>query len=132
MSILSAPDKTEGCELSIVFADSETIRELNLQYRGKNAPTDVLSFAMSGGGWPETAVTLLGDVMICPEIVRLNALELGLSFEEELVFVLVHGILHLFGYDHMDTASEEAMKKMSDSIISSLKLRNTADVKGPV
>lgn len=80
----------KGLNLSIVFVGPSRIRELNRTYRKKDKATDVLSFLYDD----------LGEVIICLSKVRKNAGDYGLSAKEELGRILIHGILHLFGYDH--------------------------------
>ena len=88
--------KEEGAKMSISVAivDSEEIKKLNYQYRKKNKATDVLSF---GGG--------INEIVICPEEVKKN----GGDFNKELKEVVIHGVLHLLGYDH-EQSEEEATK----------------------
>jgi probable rRNA maturation factor len=91
--------------LSITFVKEKEIEKLNTRYRKKRKGTDVLSFRLSLPGKP-----LLGQIVICPKIVRDNAKKLKTSFKEELLRVLIHGVLHLLGYDH--EKSQEEAKKM--------------------
>lgn len=97
--------------------------ELNETYRGVKGPTDVLAFPLwetergifsPTGEWPELD---LGDVVICPEEIVHNAQRYGKSFEEELLLVLVHGILHLFGFDHACEKERAGMWKVQEDII---------------
>ncbi|MBI4709236.1 MAG: rRNA maturation RNase YbeY [Candidatus Portnoybacteria bacterium] len=93
-------------EISLVFVDEKKIQEINKKYRRKNKPTDVLSFEG------------LNEVFICPQVVAKQARELGVSFESELMRVLVHGILHLIGHDHEKSAKEaEKMRKIEEKIL---------------
>jgi len=94
-----------GVELSIALVDDAAIRELNRNYRGKDRPTDVLSFSQREG---EAAIDrqLLGDVVISVETARRQAERRGSTTEEELRELLVHGILHLLGYEHERSRSE--------------------------
>ena len=86
-------------ELSILVVDDKTIKELNTQYRGKNKPTNVLSFPMRDGEPPYIS-PLLGDVVISADTAKKEADEAGITFEERFSQLLVHGVLHLTGYDH--------------------------------
>ena len=98
-----------GCtpvELSILFVDDEEIKRLNREYRKKDKPTDVLSFPMREGEYGGINPDLLGDVVISLDTASMQAEERGETLEEELNFLLIHGILHLFGFDHEGTASE--------------------------
>jgi probable rRNA maturation factor len=93
---LNHPDK----EIGILFVDDRQIRELNERYLKVNRPTNVISFPMAQGEFSEINPQLLGDVVISVETAKKEAQESGLSLEEEIAFLLIHGILHLMGYDH--------------------------------
>jgi len=98
---------TLGCldkELSVLFAGDARIRKLNARYRNIDRPTDVLSFPQNGGNGP--ASPLLGDVVVSVETARRQAREHNLSLDQELVLLLIHGILHLLGYDHETSRAE--------------------------
>lgn len=81
------------CELTIVFMDKNSARRLNFEHRQKNYATDVLSFESM-----DPAV--LGELVICPQVLKAQAREHGLSFRDELGYMLIHGVLHLLGYQH--------------------------------
>ena len=93
---LNHPDK----EIGILFVDDRQIRELNERYLKVNRPTNVISFPMAQGEFSEINPQLLGDVVISVETATKEAQESGLSLEEEIAFLLIHGILHLMGHDH--------------------------------
>ncbi|MDO8445336.1 MAG: rRNA maturation RNase YbeY [Deltaproteobacteria bacterium] len=98
-----------GCtsvELSILFMDDEDIRELNREYRKKNRPTDVLSFPMREGEFGDLNPDLLGDVVISLDTAKRQAEERGETLEEEITLLLIHGILHLLGFDHEKNTAE--------------------------
>ncbi|MBN1192383.1 MAG: rRNA maturation RNase YbeY [Coriobacteriia bacterium] len=107
MSMEGVPDLTE---LSIALVDDDEMAHLNEQYRGIGEPTDVLSF-----GCDDPCPTLsdepitLGDVVIAPAVAQKNASEAGHSVEHELNVLLIHGILHLLGYDHERADDANAM-----------------------
>jgi probable rRNA maturation factor len=91
--------KIKGKSCSILFADSDTIRELNHEYRNKNEITDVLSFSqVEGIDFPERQ--FLGDIVICMQQASIQAKRLKHSLNSEIRFLILHGILHLLGYDH--------------------------------
>lgn len=94
-------------ELSVLFTDDANIRSLNAQYRNIDKSTDVLSFPQHDGNGPEELPPLLGDVVVSAETAGRQAREHGLSFEEELTLLLIHGTLHLLGYDHEKSPAEE-------------------------
>nr|WP_246596228.1 rRNA maturation RNase YbeY [Bacillus alkalicola] len=107
----------ENAEVSVTFVDDERIQSINKEFRGLDKPTDVLSFALNEGENDipdiplddETIPELLGDIIISVPRAEAQAKEYGHSFEREINFLLVHGFLHLLGYDH---GSEEEEKKM--------------------
>lgn len=85
--------------LSLAFVKKEEIKKLNKKFRKKNKETDVLSFGLKDGN-------CLGEIIICPEVVKGNAEKYGASFKKEMTKVFVHGILHLLGYDHEKSKKE--------------------------
>ncbi len=95
--------------LSIAFIGREEIRELNKKYRKRNTATDVLSFGKAKG-FKEGSDSKVKEIAICPSIIRENAKKYKSTFKKELVRVLIHGVLHLFGYDH--EKGEKEKKKM--------------------
>jgi len=121
---------SEGCptaaEISLVFCDNQQIRELNKQYRGKDYPTDVLSFTMydslSAVQAEEAEGYMLGDIVISLEKVASQAIEYGHSFNRELVYLAVHSILHLLGYDHETEAERKVMREKEEKILSEMQL----------
>ncbi|WP_203361713.1 rRNA maturation RNase YbeY [Bacillus sp. REN10] len=105
-----------GSEVSITLTDNEKIQEINRDYRGKDQPTDVISFALEEMGEEEVAITgaedlprVLGDIIISIPRAKEQAEEYGHSVERELAFLVVHGLLHLLGYDHMTEEEEKVM-----------------------
>jgi len=97
--VLEKLDET-ACELSLLLTDDLEIQELNRTYRDLDKATDVLSFPQDEDAVNETGDTLLGDVVISVETAARQAEEHHLSFNEELILLAIHGILHLLGYDH--------------------------------
>lgn len=85
------PKVRGSLELTIVFMDPVPAKKLNQQYRDKNYATDVLSFSTGEG---------LGELVMCPQVLEKQAKEHGLSFQEETAYMVIHGILHLLGFDH--------------------------------
>ena len=96
------------------------MRRLNRDYRGIDAPTDVLSFPMREGDFPDIAPEMLGDVVISADTARLMAEEHSLPLEAVFDLLLLHGILHLTGLDH--EASPEAARKMDERTLELLAL----------
>lgn len=99
-------------ELSLLFTDDTEIHDLNKQYRGKDRPTDVLSFSQLEGV-QDAFNTSLGDIVISCDTASRQAKELEHPLAEELLRLLIHGILHLAGYDH-ENVPEIAVKEMQD------------------
>lgn len=90
----------QDAELSILIVDDAAMAELNERYLGHQGPTNVISFAMGEGEQGRANQTLLGDVIISADTTRDHAIDGGLAFEEVLDFYLIHGILHLLGFEH--------------------------------
>ena len=117
-AILDAMGRTEA-ELSLALIGNAEMRRLNATYRKKDYPTDVLSFPIEGG--PPGVGALLGDVIISVDKAREQALERGCTEAEEIVALLIHGIVHLLGYDHERSAKDaRAMKRQENKIRSVL------------
>lgn len=83
-----------------MITDDAQVRDLNREYRGKDAPTNVLSFPMQEGEFSDITPGLLGDVVISLDTARDEALSAGISTDERVSQLLIHGILHLIGFDH--------------------------------
>ncbi len=111
------------CEIAVRLTDDEDIRQINLENRGIDAATDVLSFPMldwyDGEGDepgdaeldPDTGAVFLGDMVISVDRVREQATEYGHSFDRECAYLTVHSILHLLGYDHVDDEERKALMR---------------------
>lgn len=116
-------------EVSVTFVTNERIHEINREYRDKDAPTDVISFAMEELGEGEMELTgvdmprVLGDIIISIPRAREQAEEYGHSFIRELGFLTVHGFLHLLGYDHMTDAEEKQMFTLQKEILNEYGLK---------
>lgn len=101
----------ENAEVSCLLCDDSFIKELNRTYRGKDRPTDVLSFSMNEGELVSGNRDLLGDIIISVETAIRQGKDLGRTPLEEVTSLLVHGLLHLLGYDHIRRADENEMQK---------------------
>ncbi len=109
----SEPIPESVTEISISFTDDNDIRELNRAYRSKDKATDVLSFSQLEQVDNEVAhmhSTILGDIVISLDTAERQAQELGVTFEDEIKRLLIHGTLHLFGYDHENVPAEEKQR----------------------
>ncbi|MHC8507975.1 MAG: rRNA maturation RNase YbeY [Rhodospirillales bacterium] len=111
-------------EISVLFADDADVAALNQAHRGKAGPTNVLSFALwadaPGAPCPPGAPQALGDVVLAFETVRREADGAGKSFTDHTSHLIVHGILHLLGYDHTDPAEAEHMESLETRILAAL------------
>ncbi len=103
--------KCHDDELSVLIVDDAKIHRLNHQYRNIDAATDVLSFPQNEGDDAEFISQMLGDVVISVETAERQAAEHQFSLEQELVLLLIHGTLHLLGYDHEQSLEEEKIMK---------------------
>ncbi|WII72029.1 rRNA maturation RNase YbeY [Bdellovibrio sp. 22V] len=101
--VLKATDAKK--ELTLVFLDKKPAQKLNFEFRGKDYATDVLSF-------DSMEPTSMGELVLCPEVLKRQAKEHKLSYQQELGYMLLHGVLHLLGYDH--ETNEKDAKEMFD------------------
>lgn len=107
--------------VSFVFVDNERIKEINKTYRNKDSETDVISFAfMDEEINPKTDFINYGEIYISLEKAESQSIEYGHSFDRELCFLTVHGLLHLLGYDHMKKEDEIIMFGLQDKILNNL------------
>lgn len=119
----------DNTEMSLSFVDKNEIQEINRDYRGKDVPTDVISFALNDETDEieilglEEEINTLGDVIICVEIAKEQAQEYNHSFDREIGFLAVHGLLHLLGYDHMEEDDEKIMFSKQEEILEQFGLR---------
>ena len=113
--VISQEEKPESTEVSITFVEDPEIHALNRDYRGIDRPTDVLSFecdniedefAPAGDDEPYE----LGDIVIAPDVAQRQTADFGTTFSDELSLLIVHGLLHLCGWDHMEDDEAEAME----------------------
>lgn len=108
----------EEAEVSLYIVDDEESQELNAQYRGKDKPTNVLSFPADIP--PEVGIPLLGDLVVCAPVVEREAQEQGKSLEAHWAHMLVHGSLHLLGFDHIHDDEAEVMESLETDIVTGL------------
>lgn len=123
-AVMAAEGVAREVGLEVVIADEDTVRELNRLYRGRDEATDVLSFA--GREVPVAFVDApqeqpsLGEVVVCLPVAEAQASEAGRRVEGEIAHLLVHGILHILGYDHEDPAEGARMKDREDALLGDL------------
>jgi probable rRNA maturation factor len=134
-SVLQAEGIVSDTEVSLLFVDEVTISSLNERFLDAQGPTDVLSFPIEdeadrsgrlpdeGGTGPGTTrtdsgrVVLLGDVVCCPAVAARNATEHGVTFDDEIALLVVHGILHLLGMDHQVDVEAERMELREQQLL---------------
>jgi probable rRNA maturation factor len=119
-------------ELSLVFTDDASVRAVNAEWRGQDKPTNVLSFPafpLVPGRMPGP---MLGDIILAYETLVREAGELDKPFDDHLTHLLVHGFLHLFGYDHLDVAEAETMEGLETRILATLGLSDPYGDSDPV
>lgn len=111
---------TPAAELAIVLTDDSTIRALNRQWRGKNAPTNVLSFPASGADRPRSSSPYIGDIVIAYETTAREAGAEDKPFSHHLAHLAIHGFLHLLGYDHDNDRHADKMERLERRILACL------------
>jgi|SRR3989344_2347673 len=117
---LNIKDKT--VELGLYLVMPERSQELNREHRGKDKPTDVLSFPLNEHGLKKYGILPLGDIFICLEVAQQQADEMNIPLNQELARLAVHGFLHLIGYDHeLSPVDEKKMIDLQEEIL--LKIR---------
>ena len=140
--VLAAQGVKADSELSMLFVDEDAMAELNKRFLGKEGPTDVLAFPIDdddiveGGRSPDSLgpgsgtdpdstdpPNLLGDVVVCPAVAARNAPDHAGNYEDEMALLVVHGILHILGMDHVDSEEAEAMEQRERELLDLFKKR---------
>jgi probable rRNA maturation factor len=111
-------DELVAAEVSVYIVDEAESQALNLQYRGKNKPTNVLSFPADIP--EEVGVALLGDLVICAPVVEQEARDQGKHIDAHWAHMLVHGTLHLLGYDHIEDEDANVMESLETHILTKM------------
>lgn len=120
---MEAENLPSSTQVSITLVTDARMAELNAEHLGKTGSTDVLSFPIEDFSMGARTVgadgppLLLGDIVICPSVVRSNASAAAVAFEEEMALMVVHGVLHLLGRDHLIEAEAEAMEQREREIL---------------
>ena len=120
LTLEKADVEAQGKELSLVLADNDFVQALNKEWRGKDKPTNVLSF-------PQDEPMLLGDIILAYETVRDEAKEQDKRFEDHATHLIVHGLLHLLGHDHIEEADAQIMESLEIEILRTLNIKNPYD-----
>jgi probable rRNA maturation factor len=120
-----------GCNssviLSLVLVDAAEMSDLNYKYRGKKEPTNVLSFSQTEGNYAKLHPDLMGDVVICTDRAADDAVELGYTNTEMVLYLLIHGILHLAGYEHSQPLEAGLMQEKVERIFQAFAEPKTHD-----
>lgn len=128
-------DKAVTAEISVRLGDDEEVRTLNAQYRGKDRPTNVLSFPMvqpdliEGLANSDDGEVLLGDIILAHGVCMAEAADKGVPVETHATHLVVHGMLHLLGYDHADDAEAEKMEQLERDALASLGIDDPYEVR---
>ena len=112
--VLSVEEVDGSAELSVLFVTADHIRQLNARFAGEDHATDVLAFPMME---EEDGALLLGDVVVCPSVADENASKLGHALDKELEALVVHGTLHLLGYDHQEAEDKAKMDRRTTEVL---------------
>lgn len=122
--VIEAEKKSQ--EVSLVFLNENDAKKLNWNYRCKDYPTDILTF---GSDDP----TSMGELVLCPQVISRQAKDHGMSLDDELGYIVLHGVLHLLGFDHEKNKVEEArMMTLQDEVFETLRNPKTASKKAKV
>ncbi len=120
---MNALELNPDCDLNIAFVEDDYMTELHIKWMDEPGTTDVLSFPMDMPEAPGQAVTL-GDIVISPVVAAAQAISQGHSTEHEIYILATHGLLHIIGYDHADTADEKIMFELQEKIVTDWEKRS--------
>ena len=122
--VMEAESLPTATEVAFLLVDEEPMTELNERHMGRSGPTDVLAFpleSLAPGRPPAPPIggppLLIGDVFICPDVVARNAALAGVPFADEMALMVVHGLLHLLGYDHVVESEAEQMEQRERDLL---------------
>lgn len=120
--VLRTEDFSENVEVSLSIVDEDQIHKLNKEYRNVDRKTDVLSFPMDEKAYDDEGnpIILLGDIVICLDVAKDQALDFGHSFEREIMYLICHSTLHLLGYDHIEEDDKKVMRAKEKEIMKNL------------
>jgi probable rRNA maturation factor len=133
--------KRRAFEINIILTDDSNVKTLNKNYRGKNKPTNVLSFPQINlqkfrrtelDMFPRQQAIPLGDIVLAFQTIRAECLAQDKSLENHVIHLVVHGTLHLLGYDHMRAGEAKAMEKLECDILAILGYPDPYDAKSPI
>ena len=130
LASLALRDYSKNAELTIRFVNAEEITYLNSTYRKKDNPTNVLAFPSELPAEIELECPLLGDVIICPQVLLAESKELNKALDAHWTLILIHGILHLLGYNHIDDDDAHLMQAVEIKLLAELGYANPYDTEG--
>lgn len=122
-AVLASQGVVRPCVVSVTVATDEGIRRLNLEWRGQDRPTDVVSLECErpdDPDLPDGVPCELGDIVLAPRVIERQAERFGTTPADETRLLVVHGMLHLLGYDHLDDAEAEVMEALEDRLLAEL------------
>ena len=122
--VLTDQEVERDCYVSLTVTSNDEIQRLNSEWRGIDRPTDVISLECDRPDDPdlfEGEPAELGVIVLAPDFVRDNALRLGVAYEDELRLLIVHGMLHLLGYDHIEEDEAREMEEIEDRLVAEVK-----------
>ena len=122
--VLTDQEVERDCYVSLTVTSNDEIQRLNSEWRGIDRPTDVISLECDRPDDPdlfEGEPAELGDIVLAPDFIRDNALRLGVAYEDELRLLIVHGMLHLLGYDHIEEDEAREMEEIEDRLVAEVK-----------
>lgn len=119
--VINAHEDT-GNEITVRIVTPEESQQLNHQYRGKEKPTNVLSFPFESP--PELELPLLGDLIVCADVVAQEAIEQNKALKDHWAHMIIHGCLHLLGYDHIEEEEAEEMESLEIELLASLNIKD--------
>lgn len=119
--LLKALKLEENSEFNVIFVNDMDIKKLNKKYRGINQPTDVLSFALRDSKNVIGPTNVLGDIYLSIDTAKRQAIEYDHSLQKELIFLTIHGLLHLLGYDHVSKEADKIMMKKQEELFNGYK-----------
>lgn len=114
-------------EISIVLADDDFVQTLNRSWRDQDSPTNVLAFPAAGDEMPQDGARLLGDVVVAFQTSQREATDQGKTLDDHLSHLIVHGVLHLLGYDHLADEEAEQMERLETDVLSGLGIKAPYD-----
>ena len=117
---LAGASVKEPGEVALLFTDDSAIAEINAEWRGKDKPTNVLSFPAPDMPVPEGEAQHLGDIVLAHGVIAREAAEQGKTLHDHTAHLIVHGVLHLLGYDHETDAEAEEMERLEAAILNGL------------